>query len=475
MTRGPSLARAVVGRLILAQVIAFMIGGFLTIGLELFQIAFFRLSQDEMATHRVSRFVIDSLTDGADGVPRIEPNAQLHEELKRTPSLKFAAFDEARTPLPGSSSELVSALTKAGVIQITAAHLHFNLPGDRETTPLGYMERRRTPFGWLHIATYRQKFRWSDILSHLLNEMSWGTAIIVSVLLLSMATAWFAVRGGLSPLLIAARAAERIDLDSLDRRIAVEGVPVEVKPFINAVNASLARLDASAARMRRYTANAAHELRTPLAIMRARLEDTEEPTFKTDLQRDASQLQAIVEQLLIAARLTERQAPLDQHVDLVDTIRQTLSDYTPLIIECERRIEFEAEAPSVIVRGNRRAIESVVANLIDNALRVEPEGGTVLVRVGDNGVVEVIDHGEGVAESDREMIFESFWQKSEATSGTGLGLAIAKELMEKLHGRIWVEDTPGGGATFKLSFPFRGAEVMDVPTQKSCAQINALD
>jgi signal transduction histidine kinase len=73
------------------------------------------------------------------------------------------------------------------------------------------------------------------------------------------------------------------------------------------------------------------------------------------------------------------------------------------------------------------------------------------VRVSADAVVEVVDHGEGVALSDREMIFEPFWRKSEATPGTGLGLAIAKELIEKLGGRIWVEETPHGGATFKLS------------------------
>ena len=86
-------------------------------------------------------------------------------------------------------------------------------------------------------------------------------------------------------------------------------------------------------------------------------------------------------------------------------------------------------------------------------LRAEPEGGTVVVRVGEDATVEVIDHGEGVAESDRELIFEPFWRKNEATPGTGSGFAIAKELTETLGGRIWIEDTPGGGATFKLSFP----------------------
>ena len=95
---------------------------------------------------------------------------------------------------------------------------------------------------------------------------------------------------------------------------------------------------------------------------------------------------------------------------------------------------------------------SIISNLIDNALRAEPAGGAVIVRVGSDATVAVIDHGEGIAESDRTLIFEPFWRKTEATPGSGLGLAIAKELVEALGGRIWIEETPGGGATFKLWF-----------------------
>ncbi len=95
----------------------------------------------------------------------------------------------------------------------------------------------------------------------------------------------------------------------------------------------------------------------------------------------------------------------------------------------------------------------MLANLIDNALHAEPEGGLVLVKVTGRAVVEVIDHGEGVAECDREMIFEPFWRKSETRPGTGLGLSIARELVSMHGGHIWVEETPGGGATFKLAFP----------------------
>jgi signal transduction histidine kinase len=158
-----------------------------------------------------------------------------------------------------------------------------------------------------------------------------------------------------------------------------------------------------------------------------------------------------VEQLLATARAGERPGEIEHEVDLVATARSMVSDAALLAIRHRRQIEFEAPSTPVLVRGNQQALEAVVANLIDNAVRAEPENGTVLVRVSDGATIEVVDHGEGVAASDREAIFEPFWRKSEAQPGTGLGLAIAKELMDAHRGRIWVEATPGGGATFKIS------------------------
>jgi two-component system OmpR family sensor kinase len=450
----PSLARRVVGYLVVAQLVAFLIGATISMALELAEVAYYRLSLDELAVNRVSKLVTASLILGEDGLVRIEPSPELRAEMQRTPNMKFAAFDLARRPLFGSSPELVSTLIKAGVIQISAAHLHFNLPTDLETTPMGFMERRRTPFGKLHIAVYGQKFRWLDIfVGYLADELSWLIVYFLVVILGSTGTAWFAVQFGLTPLREAALQAGRIDLDSMNHSVVAPGIPIEIRPFVTAINSALARLDASAKRMRRYTANAAHELRTPLAILRARLENAEESPAKSDLLLDASRLDAVVEQLLIAARLTERHATIDQEVDLIKTIRQVIFGYVRLAIECDRMIEFEAGTSPVVIRGNQRAIESVVSNLVDNALRAEPRGGTVLVRVSDCAVIEVIDHGAGVALSDREKIFEPFWRGNEATPGTGLGLAIAKELVDKHQGRIWVDETPGGGATFKLSFP----------------------
>jgi signal transduction histidine kinase len=322
--------------------------------------------------------------------------------------MKVAAFNSITgEPVEGSSAELANALAR--VNEISPSHVHFTLPGDSKESRLGMMEPRRTPFGRLHVAVYGQTFVLSDVYHALQDELEWLRVYLVAVVLMSVTTAWFAVRQGLWPLRAIAQEASHIDMDSLDQRLSSDQAPTEIGPLVDAINDALKRLDAGVARQRRFTANAAHELRTPVAILSARLDAPEEPTFKTDLKRDARRIRNIVEQLLTAARLR--------------------------------------------VAGNRTAIESVLANLIDNALHAEPEGGLVFVKVTDRAVVEVIDHGEGIAECDREMIFEPFWRKSETKPGTGLGLSIAKELVSIHGGQIWVEETPGGGATFKLAFP----------------------
>ena len=190
-----------------------------------------------------------------------------------------------------------------------------------------------------------------------------------------------------------------------------------------------------------------------MAILTARLDAPKTSSFLVDLQRDAHRIRNIVEQLLSATRLSERPAEIGHEVDLVAMSHSKAADAMLIAIQHGQQIEFEGPSTPVIVRGNRLALESVISNLIDNALRAEPEGGTVLVRVSSDATVEVVDHGEGVSKSDQGKIFEPFWRKSEVMPGSGLGLAIAKDLIEKHNGRIWVEVTRGGGATFKLWLP----------------------
>ncbi|ATQ68795.1 MULTISPECIES: sensor histidine kinase [Methylosinus] len=452
MTTAPSLVRRTVGYLVLSQLLAYLIGWGVPILLGLLDIGQYAISYDELASARAEMLIQSSLVRGSDDIVRIDPAPGLAEEARRNPRFKYAVFDFVTgAPIPGSSPELVATLAK--IIDISSEHAHFVLPGDPRSPALGFMATSWTRYGKMHIAHYCLQVRPIDALLQSIANFEWYWSYVGAAMATSVLAAFIAVRRGLQPLRATMEEAARIDMNSLDQRLATNNVPIEITPLVDAVNEALSRLAAGVARQRRFTANAAHELRTPLAIMRARLENARETALNNELLVDASQLRSIVEQMLMAARIAEGQVSLDEDVDLCATTREVVTNMLPLAMDVDRFIDFEESGAPVIVRGNRRAIESIVANLIDNALRAEPAGGTVIARVLADAGIEVIDHGAGVAESDRELIFEPFWRKSEATPGTGLGLSIARELMEAHHGRILVETTPGGGATFKIWFP----------------------
>jgi signal transduction histidine kinase len=456
-----SLARRTVGYLILAQLVAFALAWAATLGLGLVGgIERFTQSLDELAIYRCGELLDASLRRDADGRMRFDPTPELRAEMARVPRFRYAAFAfHTKEPVAGSAPELVAVLSR--VIEVSPTHAHFALPGDADMPNVGFMGPRHTRHGRFQFAVYRPAFRWDDIFRAMRADLPDYVAYIVLAMLMSGGAAWFAVRHGLRPLRSAAERVSRIDLGSLDQRLRSDDAPLEVAPFVEAVNEALVRLDAGAARQRRFTANAAHELRTPLAIMRARLEDENArlASLKRELLGDAGRLRAIVEQMLVAARLTEGQLPLDQRVDLSATVAAVVAMILPLAMDRGRLVDFDAdsEAEPPTTMGNERAIECVLTNLIDNALRAEPKGGTVLVRVGADGVVTVSDHGEGIAPADRNRIFEPFWRKNEASPGAGLGLAISREIMDAHGGRIFLEETPGGGATFVLSFPIADA------------------
>jgi len=451
LSRGRSLALRVALYLFAAQFVALVVGWSGALVLGLFELEDFATSLDEVAYPRTREMIIASVARNADGTLRIEPTQALLVELERNPRLKYAAFEPVTLqPLPGSSPELVTALTNIRAIH--PSWISFSLEREPQSRPTGYLQSRETPYGRLAIGVHGFAFRWQDIFLSLFYDSKWMSAYFGPVIMISLFTSWFAVRRGLAPLRDLADEAARIDMDSLEQRLPDAEAPSEVRPLVDSVNQALARLDAGAARLRRFTANAAHELRTPVAILTARLDAPKQPSFLIDLQRDAQRIGNIVEQLLATTRLSERPADIAEEVDLAASSRRVAADALLLAIQNGRLIEFVGPDSAVLVRANRSALESVLSNLLDNALRAEPEGGTVIVCVGADATIEVIDHGEGIAEADRELVFEPFWRKSETPPGTGLGLAIAKELMVRLGGRIGVSETRGGGATFKLSF-----------------------
>ena len=447
----PSVTFRLIAHLVPAQIFALAISWVVVEGMELGGFRSSTTKIDTLALDRTENLLIASLLRGDDGALRIEPTAALREEMKRVPTLKLAAYDLSRKVIvQGSATELTPLLVDPPAISLVSMAYFF--ADDKERRALGWIHTQGTAFGELRIALCGERFRWDDpflLLGGFFNFF-WPS-IIFGVLLGSVGT-WLAVRRGLAPLRRVAADAAKIEIDELDQRLRESGVPVEILPLVGAFNDALVRLNAGVGRLRRFTANAAHELRTPVTVLEARLDNFDVPTIKTDLRRDARRIRVLVEQLLATVRLARSDRPRTK-VDLIVICQTVVDDLAMLAIRQRKVIKFQPQADRLEIFGETRALESVISNLVDNALRAEPVDGAVILCVGPNGLIEVVDHGPGIAKEEQDVIFEPFWRKSETTPGAGLGLAIAKELTEALGGRIWVEETQGGGATFKLWFP----------------------
>jgi signal transduction histidine kinase len=405
------------------------------------------------AAGRAFDIVSGALAKAPDGSLFIKRTEALRSHERRNPEFRFAAI-ETRTGilLPGSSTELMAFFAQRDRIEFVSSLFH--LIDDSNQNARGYARTTDTAYGRMMFIVYGSYFHLDDWLYTIYIHFTTQSVIVYLMMVTVVAlVGYVSVRRGLAPLRFAVAQAASIDANSLHQRIQLADLPSEVAPLVDAMNRALERVDAGVARQKRFLANAAHELRTPITILCAHVENPDKSTFEEDIKKGVYRVRTLVEQLLSAARLSNQKGMIHQDVDLGKSVLATILDYMPLAIDSGRDIELDSPPSAVIVRANSWALESVLTNLIENAVRAEPSGGTVLVRVLPGATIEVIDHGEGVAPKDREAIFEPFWRKNDATRGTGLGLAITRELVDKHGGRIWVEETPGGGATFKLSFP----------------------
>lgn len=259
----------------------------------------------------------------------------------------------------------------------------------------------------------------------------------------------FVVRRTLAGLHTAAAQAGRVDVDQRGVRLPMTDVPSEIATLVAAVNDALERLDAGYARQERFLADAAHELRTPIAILNTRIENLPEGQEKVRLLIDVSRLAVLTRQLLDMQRMKGRNDSFAA-VDLVDLAHQVIADMAPLCIACGCDISLEAQIDRLLIQGDQGALERALRNVVQNA--IDHGKGRVQVRISDAGTIDVIDDGQGIPAEHRELIFKPFYRVHAAGRGAGLGLSLVREIMEMHGGDIAVGDDPEGRTCIRMRF-----------------------
>lgn len=319
--------------------------------------------------------------------------------------------------------------------------------------------------------------------SRLATEIIKGVILPQFVILpLAVALVWLALSRGIAPLgqlQQRIRSRESTDLSPIDERDA----PEEVAPLVRAINDLLGRLDQSIDSQKRFLADAAHQLKTPLAGLRTQAElaqrqidagERDPVALKPSLQQIALSSQRAahtVNQLLALARAERAGNTLpQQEVALPRLAIETVRDFVPRAMDTRIDLGYEGPEPAqspLRVMGNPTLLRELIRNLVDNALHYTPAGGTVTVRVTDDPfgqvvVLQVEDNGPGIPAAEREQVFQPFYRAlGTNVDGSGLGLAIVKEIAEQHQVEVMLDDTrtpppghehPRPGARFTLRF-----------------------
>lgn len=202
-----------------------------------------------------------------------------------------------------------------------------------------------------------------------------------------------------------------------------------------------------------FAADVAHELRTPLAVLRAHLDSLDGGDANGQLSEDVDRITRIVEQVLAKSRIDSIEVRSGDKVDLTQITSSIAAYLAPLVIREGRSIEVVGTESPVMISGNTFALEQALRNLVENSIKYSARGSTITLDVTDEPSIRVIDRGRGVPLHERELIFERFRRADRRSGGSGLGLSIVRRVVDAHGGGISIEDAPGGGAVFTLSFP----------------------
>ncbi len=393
----------------------------------------------------------NAIVRDANGDIAVRDTPALARRRERIPDFWFTVRDReghsaSQGKVPAEYANIGDALDGVG-----QARLGWNI-GDRPR-PSARMKWIATPAGSVQVLTGQGgTVSWQRLaLAVSTLFLSVVFPVVALMTLATLVATPMVIRRTLAGLGRAAAQAEKIDIDARGARLPLESVPSEIVPLVSAVNDALGRLDEGYERHKRFLVDAAHELRTPIAILQTRLESLSLGPDAARVLEDVARLSTLADQLLDLQRVNRSAGQLSD-VDLVFIGRKVVGDLAPLAIAANYELSFETAAEVVLIRGDQGSLERALTNLIQNAIQYGGRKGTIAVRVEPPAAVSVTDDGAGIPSSQRERVFEPFYRLHGRNSGAGLGLNLVQEIVRLHGGQVVISDGPSGGTSIKMTF-----------------------
>lgn len=388
--------------------------------------------------------IAESISEDGTGQLQIAPTPALTNILRESPSLWFLAR--------AADGREVRRGTIPVELQTIASNIDSIMDSDiraTEDSPLTSMVARTpSPVGPLRIM-FGGRLQTEPFTIVLLGRLK---IVFLPFLACTLIAAFVAVpilvKRALAGLDRTTASAASIHMDHQGQRLPLDDVPEELLPLVNAVNAALERLDHGYTQQKRFLADAAHELRTPIAILQTNLEAMPTGRQQQKLLNDVGRLGNTAEQLLDLHRMDNSNFDM-QPVDLVQLCKSVVGDLAPSAIAAGYDLSFDSDQGHIFLTGDAGALERVVANLVRNAIEHGGGKGCIRVVATPPNLIDVMDDGPGIPSDQWEQVFEPFHRVSPKRRGAGLGLNLVKQIVQRHNGTVAI--VPGErGAHFQI-------------------------
>ncbi|UPG89861.1 HAMP domain-containing histidine kinase [Luteibacter aegosomaticola] len=438
---GRSLAWLLTWRIVVPQALI-MLAAFMILG--------YQIHHDSVSyvDPKLVEEVQASLVPAADGGITLTPTPVLRKKMDEHPALWVVARDESgHTYMHGSPpASLTPLLDRLAFLAASDIHGSSEPFTDTAAIRLVNWTHRRVHFMVGGAATSNA----GGLATMVADYLTWR--LLLPTVLATLITVPIVVRRSMKSVRQVARHADEIDVEKRGAKLADQTVPHEIQPLVRGFNAALTRVSEGYDVRDRFLASAAHELRAPIAILRARIDAMDPCVERTRLLGDTARLWNLAEQLLDLQRFNGDAAAC-QKLNLAQVASAAVADIAPLTLESGNDIEFDAPEGPVWIHGDALALSRVIMNLVQNAMVHADGQGTISVAVTAWGELTVTDQGGGIPQEERERIFEPFYRTRPSSTGTGLGLHLARQVVERHGGSIDVANAEHGGACFRVRLP----------------------